>query len=97
LWNEPFGLVAAEAAQMGRPLIASNIGGIPEIVVHNETGLLVQPGNVEELADAMLLLLKNPDFANQLGENARKNAGQKFSMHRCAAEYGKIYDELLGN
>jgi len=95
VWDEPFGLVAAQAAQMGRPVIGSNIGGIPEVVVDKKTGLLVQPGNVDELADAMLFLLTNAEFTITLGENARKIAKDRFSMAACAANYQSIYENLL--
>jgi glycogen(starch) synthase len=94
-WNEPFGLVAVQAAQMGRPIIASNIGGIAEIVLHHKTGILVEPGNSDEIANAILLLLSNPSFAESLGNAAKKRAALNFSVNRCAADYECLYSSLI--
>jgi glycosyltransferase involved in cell wall biosynthesis len=70
-WEEPFGLVAAEALMRGTAVIASNSGGLAEFVQPGETGLLVPPQDFEALANALLSLLENRELAASLGENGR--------------------------
>jgi glycosyltransferase involved in cell wall biosynthesis len=74
LWPEPFGRVAVEAGAMGKAVIASETGGLAELVQHEATGLLVPPGDVGALAAAMNRLLADPAFASTLGEAGRKRA-----------------------
>ena len=76
--NEGMGKAIVEAMAMGKPVIASDVGGIPDLVVHGENGLLVPPANSEALANAVLDLYENPDKRKKMGE-----AGK-----RIAAEYG---------
>lgn len=94
-WAEPFGLVAIETALMGRPLIASQVGGLPEIVIEGETGRLVPPNNPQALASAIESLLVAPARIQQMGIAARKRAHQYFSMERCAADYAQLYNNLV--
>ena len=79
VWFETFGLVAAEAMAHGLPVIASRIGGLPEVVEHGVSGLLVNPGDSDDLARAMRLLWENPSLCRQMGEAARRRAIQQFS------------------
>jgi glycosyltransferase involved in cell wall biosynthesis len=65
VWAEPFGMVVIEAMSAGRPVIASRIGGIPDIVTHGESGLLVPPGDADSLRQAIELLLVNQNCANK--------------------------------
>jgi glycosyltransferase involved in cell wall biosynthesis len=92
-WREPFGLVAVQAAQMGRPIIASDIGGIPEIVVDGETGLLVTPGDPEALAQAMVEMADDPDRLSLWGGQARRRAEELFSLATCCRRYHEVYVE----
>jgi len=94
-WREPFGLVALQASQMARPVVASNVGGLPEIVVHNKTGYLYQNENINELADFLIHLLNNPELALQLGKNARVRARSHFSIERCVDSYNSLYNKIL--
>ena len=85
-WPEPFGLVALQAAQMGRPTIASAVGGLPEIVEHGLTGLLVEPNDEHVLAEAIQVVLSDASLASRLGANAHRVAREKFDFHalrRC--------------
>src|SRR5581483_3113158 len=59
-WEEPFGLVAAEGSMRGTAVIASDTGGLAEIVRHNETGILFPPGNIAALSEAIYSLLADP-------------------------------------
>jgi glycogen synthase len=88
---EPFGLVALEAAQVGRPVVASAVGGLPEVVVHSETGLLVPAGDPEALARAIDSLLKDPARLEQLGRRAQEHASRRFRWD----DYVDSYESLL--
>ncbi len=91
---EPFGLVALQAAQMGRPVIASRVGGLPEVVVDGETGLLVDPENVPLLAQAIESLLAQPDRSVEMGAQARAHAERNFSWDRFVGHYEMLYKRL---
>jgi len=93
-WQEPFGLVAMEAAQMARPVVATRVGGLPEVVVHGETGVLVEGDNSAALAGAVTSLLENPRLAAQMGRAARERALEVFSGERCVAMYDQLYQQL---
>ena len=67
---EPFGLVALEAAQRGRVCLASSVGGLPEVVRHQQTGILVPPDEAERWAAAICELLRNPSLVMNLGVRA---------------------------
>lgn len=94
VWQEPFGLVALQAAQMGRPVIASRVGGIPEIVLDGKTGWLVRPGDVAALAEAMLKAVKDLEDLALKGREGRQWA-QGFTIATCSGQYRSVYDELL--
>jgi glycosyltransferase involved in cell wall biosynthesis len=95
VWYETFGIVALEAMIMGKPVIASRLGGLPDIVVHGETGLLVAPGSVEELGAAMQALVDDPELRGRLGERAREMA-RSFKASRVVPQFEAVYRELLG-
>ncbi|HEY3999958.1 MAG TPA: glycosyltransferase family 4 protein, partial [Candidatus Xenobia bacterium] len=77
--DEPFGLVALEGSLVGKPVVASNHGGLPEIVDHEKTGFLVPPGDVQAVRTAMGRLLQDGALAEGLGR-----AGQESVRHRYA-------------
>ena len=93
---EGLGLVLVEAALRGRPAIATDVGGIAEVVVDRTTGMLVPPGDPRALADAMLTLAANPDRAAQLGRNAEAHARERFSVARTVADTERIYERVCG-
>lgn len=93
-WEEPFGLVALEAAQMGRPVVATNVGGLGEVVVHGETGLLAPREDPAALAEAILSLLANPQWAQSMGQAGRERASSTFSFERMVDAYDILYRQL---
>ena len=95
-WKEPFCLVALEAAMMKRPVVASRVGGLPEVVDHNTTGILVKNESRDGFVSAISFLLDNPQNAMVLGENARFRATNKFGWQRCVDSYDQIYKEIIG-
>lgn len=93
-WEEPFGLVALQAAQVSRPVVATRVGGLPEVVSDNETGFLVRAEDPEEMYTAMLKLVDDPDLATRFGEQGQRRAKSEFSMSRCADEYDRLFHQL---
>ncbi len=81
---EGFGIVYLEANLMGKPVVAGRSGGVPEAVLHEETGLLVNPTDIQEVAAAIIRLLKDQGLANHLGETGRRRAATKFSSEASA-------------
>lgn len=94
-WREPFGLVALQAAQMARPTVAARVGGLPEIVVHQQTGLLVEKENSTALAESIAFLLEHPGVATQMGLAARKRAQKAFGLERFVDAYDALYQKLV--
>ena len=95
--QEAFGLIALEAALMSRPVVASRIGGIPEIVLHNQTGLLVEAGNSTALAEAISHLLDQPEIAVRMGQFARILALKRFSFMRYLEAYETLYRRVVAD
>ena len=91
---EGFGLVGLEAAWMARPVVATRVGGLPEVVVHEQTGLLVENENRHALAEAIALLLDNPEIATRLGRAARYRAEEVFGWERHVNAYNVLYRKL---
>jgi glycosyltransferase involved in cell wall biosynthesis len=81
VWYEAFGIVCAEAMAYRLPVIASRIGGLPEVVEHDRTGLTVAPRDPHALADAMRSLWNDPAHAAALGEAGREKALREYSPH----------------
>ena len=77
---EPFGLIFLEAMMLGKPIIATNAGAAPEIIIEKENGLLFQPGNHLMLAQCILRLLKDPEKCLQMGIKGRELAQKKFTL-----------------
>jgi glycosyltransferase involved in cell wall biosynthesis len=93
--SELLGLVLLEAMASGTPVIASSLGGIPEIVQHGVTGYLVAPGNVAELHERLAQLLNDPALAARLGRNARDLVLDRFTWRACAQRCLAAYEELV--
>jgi glycogen(starch) synthase len=93
-WEEAFGMVALEAALLGRPVVGSRVGGLPEVVLEGETGLLVPPNRPDALAAAIGTLLDDPERARALGRSARARALDCFGWKRYVDEYESLYIRL---
>lgn len=93
--EEGFGLVALQAALMARPIVATRVGGIPEVILHQQTGLLVDKEDSEALSHAVAHLLDHSEIANEMGQTARKWALKKFGLDRYVSEYTALYRSLI--
>lgn len=92
---EGMGRAVIEAQAAGKPVIATRVGGIPDLITDGVTGLLVEPGNVEQLASAIRRLYEQPALRRQLGEAAQRSADGRFEAQTMVKAIVSVYDELL--
>ncbi len=95
IWEEPFGLVAAEALMAGRAVIASRTGGLPELVQHRKNGMLCRPGDIFDLSATMFYLATDPAATSALGHQGRRDALERFSLDACVTGYTALFQELI--
>lgn len=88
-------LSVMEAMAMGKPVIATAVGGVPELVIHRATGLLVAPGSRSDLVRAMRSLVDDPRARRAMGRRARVHALANFSARRMASSYAALYTRLV--
>jgi glycosyltransferase involved in cell wall biosynthesis len=93
--REGFGVACAEAMAHGRPVVASAVGGLLDLVAHEETGLLVPPRDVRALRSALERLFGNPDLRRRFGAAARERIREHFSWQRFGDETLRAYDDAL--
>jgi glycosyltransferase involved in cell wall biosynthesis len=94
---EPFGVSLLEAAACRKPIVASAVGGIPEIITDGVSGLLVPPDDVDALSAAMLRLLERPEIGGALGESAYQAVSTHFTGRAMGAHYESLFAGLLGD
>lgn len=92
---EGMGRVLLEAMAMEKPVVASNVGGIPDLVKHQFNGLLVKPGNVAELTNALERILSDKVLSSKMGKEGRKRIQEQFSSDIMIQSIDKVYQELL--
>jgi glycosyltransferase involved in cell wall biosynthesis len=93
--GEGFGMVALEAMERARPVIASAVGGLPEIVAEGETGLVVPPADAESLADAIVALAGDLPRGAEMGRAGRERALAEFTPERCVERVEELYVRAL--
>lgn len=95
IWPEPFGIVALEAMAAGRPVIASRVGGLQNIITDGKDGYLVPPRDAAALAERIEFLLDNPQIARTMGEMGRKKVENHFSWDKIYQNnYPQIFDNI---
>ena len=87
-------LTVLEAMASGLPVIASDVAGVGEAVVDGSTGLLVRPGSVDDLSEALLRLMRDPELRVEMGERARRRAVDEFTWERTATETERLLEEV---
>ena len=95
--NEGLPMTILEAMAASRPVIATRVGAIPNVISDGENGLLVNPKDVDGLRDALASLLPNPDRCRQMGEKAHAWVRQNFTAEAMALKYRQMYEEVLGS
>jgi len=93
---EALGVAALESQAMMVPVVASNVGGIPEVVLDGATGLLVPPGDPQALVDGIIKILSDRDLRHRLGEQGRKHVEQRFDWNKTIDRMVKTYQEVVG-
>jgi glycosyltransferase involved in cell wall biosynthesis len=93
--QEAFGLVVSEAMSCGKPVIGSNVGGIPDQIVDGNTGFLVEPKNPSKIAEKILWLSTNREEAKKMGLNGRKVVEQNYDIDKRTKSIISLYKQLL--
>jgi glycosyltransferase involved in cell wall biosynthesis len=96
LEREGLGLAALEAMDAARPVIASRVGGLVEVVEDGRTGLLVEPGSVEAILAALRTILERPGLGHAFGEESRRRVDSTFRAATMARRVEALYEEVLG-
>lgn len=91
--NFPFAILEAQAT--GLPVISTKVGGIPEFLVDNQNGFLIDPGDSAQLTQRLLTLLQDPKLANEMGDCGRRLIEEKFSWHLITSQVIALYHKLL--
>ena len=94
--TEGLGVVLLEAMRFERPVVASNIGGIPDIITHEKSGLLCAAGDATSLAAAIARLIDNPEFARNLARHGRHEAAEKFGWDSVLDSTSMVYEQAKG-
>jgi glycosyltransferase involved in cell wall biosynthesis len=94
--TEGFPRVAIEAMASSKPIIATSVGGTPEAIIDDQSGILVQPKDIEGMAEALVNVATNPALANRLGISARKRTEQHFSARKYVTRLDEMYTRLAG-
>jgi len=89
---EPFGLVVAEAMAAGKPVVANNLGGVREMVVHAQTGFLVDPEDKSQMVEAILKLAKDRELRATMGQAGRRRILENFSMDQFKKKMDHLWN-----
>ncbi|HGE71891.1 TPA: N-acetyl-alpha-D-glucosaminyl L-malate synthase BshA [Candidatus Poribacteria bacterium] len=93
---ESFGLSALEAMSCEVPVIATNVGGLPEVIEHGKTGFLVDVGDIEAMAELAKKLLKDDELHDKMGKSARQTVLERFNQDKIVSMYEDYYKEIGG-
>src|SRR6185436_18061535 len=94
---ESFGMVLAEANACGRPVVASDIGGIPDFVRDLDNGRLVRPGDVQDLADKIIGVLRDPDSACAMGRRGRRRVAREHDWDLLSRRTEDVLETTLAD
>ncbi len=93
--SESFGQVIVEAMAVGTPVVVTSVGGVPEIVTDGESGLIVPPGDANQLREAILRMLRDENFRNQMANEGERSVKEKFGLDRFVSAQFKCYQDLM--
>lgn len=94
-YYEAFGMVLAEAQACGTPCVSTKVGGIPEVVIDNKSGFLVEYGDWKSLEEKIIYLLENPKIAKRMGKYGRKHITKNFGIEKVCKKLYELYNSLL--
>ncbi|MBI4633963.1 MAG: glycosyltransferase family 4 protein [Deltaproteobacteria bacterium] len=92
--SETFGVAAIEAQAMEVPVVASNVGGVSEAVMDGKTGILVEPRNIQQLAAAIIKLIREPELRQRMGEEGRRFVLQNYNIEENVRLFERLYQNL---
>ncbi|MDD5043846.1 MAG: glycosyltransferase [Patescibacteria group bacterium] len=92
--KESFGMVSLYAMACGKPVVATRVGGIPEVVDAGKSGILVEPKNAEVMAQAIINLHRHPEWRREMGFYGRKAVEERFSEEKMLGEYQRLFHQL---
>jgi glycosyltransferase involved in cell wall biosynthesis len=95
VWPEAFGVCAVEAQATGLPVIATRVGGIPEVIQDGLTGILVEPRHVDQLTEAIAILIQNPQLRQKMGRAGRRWMEQHYDWAENARMMEDLYRDML--
>ncbi|MFQ3543001.1 N-acetyl-alpha-D-glucosaminyl L-malate synthase BshA [Halobacillus rhizosphaerae] len=95
--KESFGLVLLEAMACGVPCIGTNIGGIPEVIDHGETGYITELGNIAQISELAIQLLNNPALLETFANQSKQVVREKFESATIVRQYEELYERVLAN
>jgi glycosyltransferase involved in cell wall biosynthesis len=95
--REGFSNALLESMACGKPVIATSVGGNPEAIINNKTGILIRSGDTENLVAGCMQLIQNPEFSREMGRSAREHVLQHFSLKTMVRKTRELYVELLGH
>lgn len=95
--SEGMPIAVLEAMATGLPVVATNVGGVSEVVEDSQTGFLVPSGNSNIMAEAIIKILNNPELAKTMGEEGKKRVKEKFSLEKMVNDYEFLYEEHFKN
>ena len=96
-WTEGFPITILEALLAEKAVVATKVGGIPEIIQHEVNGLLIEPRNPDALASSILNLLKNSKLRKRLGTTGKHIVKDRFSLEQMIAKYLAVYNEITNS
>lgn len=92
--NEGMSIVMMEAMAFGKPLVATRVGGTPELVIDKQTGFLVPPQDSEALSEALIRLIDDRDLACKMGQNAQERIRDNFTIQKTVRDYERLYEQF---
>jgi glycosyltransferase involved in cell wall biosynthesis len=93
--NEGTPVVAIEALAAERPVVATRVGGVPDVVTEGEDGFLLAVGDIDGIADALARLARDPELRKRMGESGRERVLPRYRVERLVDDVDKLYRELL--
>jgi len=91
---EATSIAAIEAMALGKPVVASDIGGLKELISNDENGMLINPGEPKGIAQSIVSLIRHPDFRISLGEQAKRTVEARFSVNNWFDRHLSLYEQL---